>query len=41
MKSKLLLIAALPMLAGRLCLAQPAPAADDSKPATSNIAGQQ
>jgi enterochelin esterase family protein len=41
MKSKLLLITALPLLAGQLCLAQPAPAADDSKPSTTNIPGQQ
>lgn len=40
MKSKLLLVTALPMLAGQLCLAQPA-SADDSQPATSNVAGQQ
>ena len=41
MKLKLVFLSLASALAGQFCVAQPAPADDDSKPATSNIPGQQ
>lgn len=41
MKTRTAVISCLAVLAGSLCLAQPTQTNDDSKPATSNVAGQQ
>jgi enterochelin esterase family protein len=41
MKTRTAVIPCLTVLAGSLCLAQPTQTNDDSKPATSNVAGQQ
>jgi enterochelin esterase family protein len=41
MNPKLVLLAALPLMAAQSCLAQLSPGADDSSPAISNVAGQQ